>query len=225
MWLLDARIDAEKIDYQAIGEKTNDASNVVDYDIKEEQTIEQSSVFNANNDTTTGMANVIPWVNAPKLKLSTSIYVDELPEYTVWQQLKAEWSTINRPWETSTYIRNMSNQASWGTLSFAYYASPQWILWSWMQAPLDWNYQFDVTYPWTSTSYKWEFQWRTPKWWWSLDTVWKTYTTLWTAQDEQETFVRTFAKWEVFWIFTTMIRYSSTPFSDAPIVYIKITKI
>ena len=226
MWLLDARIDAEKIDYQAVGEKTKEASNVIDYDIKEEQTIEQSSVFNANNDTTTGMANVIPWVNAPKLKFSTSIYMDtEIVVDTVWQELKAQWNTINRPWETSTYIRAMTNLSNWWTQSFKYYSSPQWTLWSWMQAPVEWNYQFEVTYPWTSTSYWWTFEWRTPKWWWSLDTVWRTYSTVRNSQDETETFIRKFDKWEVFWIFATMNRSSSTPLSDAPIVYIKITKI
>ena len=76
MWVLDAWKDAEKVWYPVIWEVVKDASDVIDYDIREEQTIDQSSVVNANNDTTTGMANVIPWINAPKLIASTSIIWD-----------------------------------------------------------------------------------------------------------------------------------------------------
>ena len=38
--------------------------NVIDYDIENEETKDTSAVINANNQTTTGMANVIPWINA-----------------------------------------------------------------------------------------------------------------------------------------------------------------
>ena len=76
MWVLEARNDAEKVWYQYVWEETKDASNVVDYDIREEITKDASAVINANNQTTTGMANVIPWVNAPKLIAETSIIWD-----------------------------------------------------------------------------------------------------------------------------------------------------
>jgi hypothetical protein len=71
--VLEARYKAEKIWYQFIWEKPKENADVIDYDIHEEITVNASSVFNANNDTTTGMATVIPWVNAPKLLYGTSI--------------------------------------------------------------------------------------------------------------------------------------------------------
>lgn len=96
MWVLSAREDAEKVWYSYVWEETKDASNVIDYDIREEQTIQSSSVFNANNDTTTGMANVIPWINAPKLLYSTSIIWKWWWgwEYAVWTWACAD----NRVW-------------------------------------------------------------------------------------------------------------------------------
>ena len=74
--MLEARAAAEKIWFPVVWEKTKNASNVIDYDIHDEITKDTSSVINANNDTTTGMANVIPWINAPKLIASTSIIWD-----------------------------------------------------------------------------------------------------------------------------------------------------
>lgn len=73
MWVLEARKNAEKISFPIIWEEKKEPSNVVDYDIHDEITKDTSSVINANNDTTTGIANVIPWINAPKLIASTSI--------------------------------------------------------------------------------------------------------------------------------------------------------
>ena len=64
---------AEEIWYSIVWEKQKQQSNVVDYNIREEQTKDTFNVDNANNQTTTGMANVIPWINAPKLIASTSI--------------------------------------------------------------------------------------------------------------------------------------------------------
>ena len=72
--VLEEREGAEVINYPVIWEEVEDPSNVIDYNIREEQTIDTNSVINANNQTTTGMATVIPWVNAPKLIASTSIY-------------------------------------------------------------------------------------------------------------------------------------------------------
>lgn len=65
--------NAEKVGYPVVWEEVKDASNVIDYQINEEITKDTSWEINANNDTTTGMATVIPWVNAPKLLAETSI--------------------------------------------------------------------------------------------------------------------------------------------------------
>lgn len=72
--VLEEREGAEVVNYPVIWEEVEDPSNVIDYNIREEQTIDTNSVINANNQTTTGMATVIPWVNAPKLIANTSIY-------------------------------------------------------------------------------------------------------------------------------------------------------
>lgn len=67
---------AEVVDYSVVWEEEKQQSNVVDYNIREEQTKDVSNMENANNQTTTGMANVIPWINAPKLIAETSIIWD-----------------------------------------------------------------------------------------------------------------------------------------------------
>ena len=83
MWVLDAWIWADKVWYPIVWEKIQDADNVVDYAIRPEQTKDTSAEINANNQTTTGMATVIPWVNAPKLLESTSI-IKTQPTYFSW---------------------------------------------------------------------------------------------------------------------------------------------
>ena len=71
--VLQARYKAEEVWYAVVGEKEKELPNVIDYNIKPEITKDASAVENANNDTTTGMADVIPWINAPKLRADTSI--------------------------------------------------------------------------------------------------------------------------------------------------------
>lgn len=224
MWVLDARKNAEKITYQIIWKDIKDASNVIDYDIHDEITIDNSSVLNANNDTTTGMATVIPWVNAPKLKLSTSIYVDKLEIPSVWATLSQSYG-FYRPTDASIYWRNFTiTDARWNW-EITYYDSPQWIQRSWMKIPYEWTYQLDVTYPtwWTWFGFTVEF--RTPNWWWSADTVWKTF--VWPRNNltQTESFKRDFSKWEVFWVLCKMDRWSSTPLSAGAWITIVMTKL
>jgi hypothetical protein len=64
---------AEEIWFNYVWEEKKDPSNVIDYNINSEQTKDLSAEKNANNQTTTGMADVIPWINAPKLIAKTSI--------------------------------------------------------------------------------------------------------------------------------------------------------
>ena len=106
MWVLEARKDAEKIWYPVVWETEKDASNVIDYDIREEQTLWQSSVFNANNDTTTGMATVIPWVNAPKLIASTSIYGIKWADPST---VIVEWQSTSHPLWDFVYVSTVWN--------------------------------------------------------------------------------------------------------------------
>ena len=93
---LEARENAETVWYSLIWEETKEASNVVDYNINEEITKDNTAVENANNQTTTGMANVIPWVNAPKLIADTSI---------IWGWLSVtKLSASQSMWQSSTAI-------------------------------------------------------------------------------------------------------------------------
>lgn len=71
--VLEAWENAESIWYYEAWKEAKDDANVIDYNINEEQTKDEFAKINANNQTTTGMANVIPWVNAPKLLAGTSV--------------------------------------------------------------------------------------------------------------------------------------------------------
>lgn len=141
MWVLEARDKAETVWYPVVWDKIKDASNVIDYDIREEQTIDQSSVFNANNDTTTGMANVIPWINAPKLIASTSIIWDlwwwtliATASVTLEHQFLAAWSYS----ETVTQF----------TISWEWWTEKIVQTDQWLKIPSDWLYMFNMEYWW-----------------------------------------------------------------------------
>lgn len=147
--VLEARYKAEKIWYPVIWETQKESSDVVDYDIHDEITVNTSSVFNANNDTTTGMATVIPWVNAPKLIQSTSIYGDVVNKTATW---KVSWSgsvTIDQ-WDTKTWLvrpLTISSQ-SWA------YTYKIWNYFNWntevtnaaIIIPEAWVYLLEITY-------------------------------------------------------------------------------
>ena len=225
MWVLEARKDAEKVWFPVVWEEKKDPSDVVDYDIRDEITIDTSSVFNANNDTTTGMATAIPWVNTNKLKLSTSIYIDKLEIPSVNQKLYWEWAPVNRPSETTTSIRNMTVQDSYGNNEITYYADSRWILYSWMKIPVAWYYQLYARYSWTSSSYWWIYKRATPKWWWANDTIWHTYTTWYSSWYKYETITRYFDKWELFYLTVIMDRTSSTPIEVKPTLLIEAKKL
>lgn len=114
MWLLQAREKAEKIWYPVVWEEVKDADNVIDYDIRGEETKDASATINANNQTTTGMATVIPWVNAPKLLESTSI-------------IKAKMSYFN--WVisvTNQYTEHEDNPKYWTVITST-------IWWNWLE--------------------------------------------------------------------------------------------
>lgn len=66
-------LKAAEIWYPVVWQEIKDPSNVIDYNINQEQTKDASSITNANNQTTTWLATVVPWINAPKLKAETSI--------------------------------------------------------------------------------------------------------------------------------------------------------
>lgn len=136
--VLEARYKAEKVWYPVVWDKPKDADNVIDYDIHDEITIDNSSVFNANNDTTTGMANVIPWVNAPKLIASTSICW--IPDTAVFGATLSGSRTLNRPDDPSHTIWQWTVSDSRGEKTIS--------VWDWGAIiPTTWWYQLDISYP------------------------------------------------------------------------------
>lgn len=150
MWVLDARKDAEKVWFPVVWEENKDTSNTIDYDIHEEITIDTSSIFNANNDTTTGMATVIPWVNAPKLLEGTSIY-SNVANKTAQAIVNGSGSWIvEAVWDVKSWtIRplSISSQQWWYTYKI-------WNYFNWVTnvpeaaiiAPASWIYLLKVTY-------------------------------------------------------------------------------
>ena len=79
--------------YNIVWEPVKDADYVIDYNIREEQTKDAFAEKNANNQTTTGMANVIPWVNSPKLLLDTSIIWTKIVNISNYQSVD-EWQNV-----------------------------------------------------------------------------------------------------------------------------------
>lgn len=141
MWVLEARKDAEKVWYPVVWEEIKDADNVIDYDIREEETKDTAAVINANNQTTTGMANIIPWINAPKLIESTSIISAPRPWY-IQATFNWNWTSAQAPWRSETIWDYVVSGEVW---------EPQYTL-SWnsdsrIVIPADWVYQIDITYP------------------------------------------------------------------------------
>ena len=114
MWVLEARKDAETVWYPVVWETEKDASNVIDYNIHDEITKDTSSVINANNDTTTGMANVIPWINAPKLIANTSIYWAWWDSGSAWchlyHEVRFNISTATTPLEYDVKTLTISSE-------------------------------------------------------------------------------------------------------------------
>lgn len=222
--VLEARENAETVWYSVIWEKEKDASNVVDYDIHDEITIDTSSVFNANNDTTTGMANVIPWINAPKLLMWTSIYEPTPAERTVEQTMKWYSTWIYRPDTPTWAIRNFTTSSSTGKKSFIYYSSPEGNMYSWMQAPYTWTYSIQAKYIGTASNYHYIWQWRTAKWWYPDDDILHTTNWNYSSSEQTETFSINLNKWDCLWIFVTMEKSTSAYYSETPRVEMTITK-
>lgn len=153
MWVLSARENAEMVWYSIIGEKTKEASNVIDYNINEEVTVNTTAVFNANNDTTTGMATVIPWVNAPKLIAQTSIlWIDFNAGYVWWVKFQLRTSSvIDVPWNEDKYVY-LDSVYSKTDERWPY--DFKFVAWKWLIAPTNWTYKLECTF----------FPW----WWWSI---------------------------------------------------------
>lgn len=158
--VLEARYKAEKIWYPIIWERAKESSDVIDYNIQEEITKDASSVVNANNDTTTGMATVIPWVNAPKLIAKTSIiWIDFNAWYVWWVKLGLRTlATNNIPWNSDLYVYldNLASESDkWWPYDFKF------VAWKWLVIPSQWTYKLECTFYstwWRSSGYEADYQ-------------------------------------------------------------------
>ena len=141
MWVLEARKDAEKVLFPIIWEERKEPSNVVDYDIHDEITKDTSAVINANNNTTTGMANVIPWINAPKLIASTSIIGWE------WWWGSASATLSANVYIDSQYAQTMTLETRTFSISGEVWdlSFTQWT--NWIIVPKTASYYLQVSYP------------------------------------------------------------------------------
>lgn len=90
--ILDDWENAKTVWYFEVWQEPKEEANVIDYNINWEQTKDEFAKLNANNQTTTGMANTIPWVNAPKLLADTSI---------IWGEWGGWW--WGGWWSTASY--------------------------------------------------------------------------------------------------------------------------
>lgn len=139
--VLEAWQDAEKVWFPIIWEERKDPSNVVDYDIHDEITKDTSSVINANNDTTTGMANVIPWINAPKLIASTSIIGWWLSWGSAWANLAASISI------EADYAETITRESKTFTITSEVW-DLQYTQWTnWIIIPKTATYYMQINYP------------------------------------------------------------------------------
>lgn len=208
--VLEAWIDAEKVWYPVVWEEIKDASNIVDYNINDEITKDTSWVINANNQTTTGMATVIPGVNAPKLIASTSItWIPD--DWNYYSTVSAYLSTppiyVPAGWTSENVSSNW-----WTLISETWYYS--WIFNSrWLVVPASWWYKIEVrpytTGYWTTDRYTEIYAWDqllwTMAWSWYTNTYYanvKKGDTLWyksymTSTDSSSRYITLSAKFDV----------------------------
>lgn len=219
MWVLEARYKAEKVWYAIIWEKTKEDPNVIDYNINEEITKDTSAVFNANNDTTTGMANVIPWVNAPKLIAQTSIlWIDFNANYLWWVYYKFYNTTATSipSWEEVSVPVDEIESVTWLRWPYKF----NYVEWKWIVMPAQWTYKLECTY--------YSIGWGWSPFTYSIDTLvwWKVaHSSASISSETSETFNIDANKWQwVRFIFNYDNQSSSTR-NEKPWVWAKISKL
>jgi len=190
MWVLEPRENAEKVGYPVVWEEQKDASNVIDYQINEEITKDASGVINANNDTTTGMATVIPWINAPKLIATTSIYWDL---WGWWGETKLWWDIY-----TNTPLSNTDPTKDFKTFTLSNLWGDKLLSqWSgWIVLPVWWWYEFTFTFPTGWGTFKVDTVVKTKNWltfytdYWSYNSTPHTATFKWKVEANDELYVQ-----------------------------------
>ena len=211
--MLEARENAEIIWFPVVWEEVEDASNVIDYNIREEQTKDTFAQINANNQTTTGMATVIPWINAPKLIASTSVtwIPDEEPEWSFYWTYVAAGSTPTvsiDTWETTDPLNYTMTESS-NTLPFSWTINNKWVVF-----PRAWWYSVVIRY--MSMGQE---EYRRTDTLYLNSTVVDTTSSIYNSTDHTITFNA--KKWDVLWCTTEI--YSSIPRTSTKSANIRFT--
>ena len=211
MWVLEARKNAEKITYPVVWEEIKYADNVINYDIREEQTKDISAEINANNQTTTGMATVIPWVNAPKLLESTSIISTPVPWYI--------FATVTFRWASAPAWTTESLSVVW--IAWQVWTPQYTSTWAnnrFLRIPADWVYKLDITFPSGTNNYYFVYKVFTDEKWqivYQVSESWDVWTSL----------TLDMKKWELISSSTTILTTQSWTGTTAPFRYMDITRL
>jgi hypothetical protein len=210
--VLEARADADKVWYPVVWEKTKDADNVIDYDIREEQTKDVSAEINANNQTTTGMATVIPWVNAPKLIESTSIISNPSVWY-IYARADFKWDPI--PWNDSEVLKVLSITDKMWEPNFTINAT-----WLRVKFPRDWVYYLHIYY---ANSLSYAYRLNTDVY---TDLKWTIAYDEWVyGQAHEKELTLEFKKWEVLTVYCSVLPYSEWTWTVSPTCVILFTRL
>jgi hypothetical protein len=209
MWVLDAWKDAEKIGYPVVWENIKDADNVIDYNINEEITKDASWVINANNSTTTGMATVMPWVNAPKLIASTSITWIPEPLWYIYAYITFRGNSV----AVNTYTDILAVWISWQVWTPNFTINSL----SGLVVPVAGVYQLDIERPFCWYDWYWDISFRSNKQW-----EIKHYTGSYN-ETKSETIKVQLSKWEVLSWYWYM--RGSTTWTRQPNMYIWATRL
>lgn len=158
--VLEARENAETVWYPVVWEETKDASNVIDYNINKEVTIDTTSMFNANNETTTWEATLVYWVNAPQILEKTSIH-----EIVNWQNnYSKSYSLVSTDlWDNDwhTYLRTPTIQEQWWQYLYSIWDYFNWYYFLSQRAliiPETWTYNVSCKYYSTVTVYNRKYE-------------------------------------------------------------------
>lgn len=207
MWVLEARYKAEKVWYPVIWEETKEASGVIDYNINEEITVNTTAVINANNDTTTGMATIIPWVNAPKLIETTSIYSNK--QALVWGVLMTWQKELSYPDDNSWALRTWTLSDEWGNIKFKIKTDWNPSQWNWFQFPVSWWYDLYIDYPIGASTFAIDVDLYLSKWWFGNDILLLSYTGVRDNNHYPTNFRYNFQAGDVIFVIETLRYYGS----------------
>lgn len=201
--------------FPVVWESIKQTDNVIDYNIREEQTIDTSAVFNANNQTTTGMANVIPWINAPKLILTTSIYWS----FTVWSLQATASSTLTHSFD---WYETYTQETKTFTITDESWTEKLKQTAQWLEIPSDWTYMLNMEYWWIAWSMDCDDEILVN--WNSVHTFTWSWSIYWPHNPKEIVFL-TFSKWDIISMYTTATWNDSSYYNFSHLLKMTITKL